>query len=136
MCGHIGLTSLLLIRLKKNGKTRRGQILQVTQTAMFRNTVLCLRLQNVDWSCRPKHQQVHCCLSPRCSEQIGVPYCMRALALTWAALQSGFQNELLRCNTLRLKQRGAVPQSMHSEPLASTSATARMFTELLSSCFK
>ena len=39
-------------------------------------------------------------------------------------------------HVVRHKQRSAVPQSTHSEPLASTSATARMFTELLSSCFK
>mmetsp|Transcript_24699 Transcript_24699/g.64837 ORF Transcript_24699/g.64837 Transcript_24699/m.64837 type:complete len:213 (+) Transcript_24699:2444-3082(+) len=38
-------------------------------------------------------------------------------------------------HAVRLKQRSAVSQSMHSEPLASTSATTRMFTEPLSSCF-
>ena len=112
------------------------------------DTVLCLRLENVDWSCRPKHQQVHCCLTPRCSEQIGV----RTAGERWLSLGrhstgdddlfcqvtriSYFQKRLrqpygnptprskpvaspsllMRCNTLRLKQRSAVHQSMHSEP--------------------
>ena len=48
----------------------------------------------------------------------------------------GSPSTLKRCNKLQHKRRRAVSQSMHSEPLASSSATARMHTELKSSCFQ